>query len=123
MTAVIADADADISTTPPADDLATLKVVGVRHYGRWIASVIVAVLLAQLIHGAATNDALDWATFADYVFDQTILDAVVMTLKLTFLAALFGFAGGIVLAGCASRAAPCSEPSAGRTSGSSGRCH
>jgi len=99
VTAVIATHDQLAPATPPDDDLATLKVVGVRHYGRWIASLVVAVLLIQLIHGAATNKALDWTTFADYVFDQTILDAVVMTLKLTFLAALFGFAGGIVLAG------------------------
>lgn len=87
-----------LADAEPVDELASLKVVGVRHYGRWISSAIVAVLLAQLIHAAATNKALEWSTFAEYVFDPTILDAVVMTLKLTFLAAFFGFIGGIVLA-------------------------
>jgi polar amino acid transport system permease protein len=89
---------ADPATAPPPDELASLKVVGVRHYGRWVASVVVAVLLAQLIHAGVTNKALDWPTFRKFVFDPTILDAIVITLKLTFLAALFGFLGGIVLA-------------------------
>jgi polar amino acid transport system permease protein len=80
------------------DELASLEVVGVRHWGRWIASVVVAVLLAQLIHAGITNRALEWSVFREYVFDPTILDAIAITLKLTFLAALFGFIGGIVLA-------------------------
>ena len=98
MTATL-PATAEAPSPPVGDDeLATLKVVGVRHYGRWIASAVVAVLLAQLIHAGVTNPALEWSVFREYVFDPTILDAVVITLKLTFLAACFGFIGGIILA-------------------------
>ena len=94
MTATL-PATAEAPSPPVGDDeLATLKVVGVRHYGRWIASAVVAVLLAQLIHAGVTNPALEWSVFREYVFDPTILDAVVITLKLTFLAACFGFIGG-----------------------------
>jgi polar amino acid transport system permease protein len=85
--------------TTALDELSQLPVVPVRHYGRWFASAVVAVLLAQLIHAAVTNKKLEWNVFFDYVFDPTILRAIVITLKLTALAAIFGFAGGIVLAG------------------------
>ncbi len=99
MTATVADVvGAGPAATSDDEELASLKVVSARHYGRWIASAIVALLLAQLVHAAVTNSALEWSTFKEYVFDPTILDAVVVTLKLTFLAAFFGFAGGIVLA-------------------------
>jgi polar amino acid transport system permease protein len=91
-------AHTDAPAINAADDLASLKVVGVRHVGRWVSSAVVAVLLAQLLHAAATNKALEWKVFAKYVFDSTILNAVLMTLELTFLAAVFGFVGGVVLA-------------------------
>lgn len=94
----VATSAREVGTRITGDELEALKVVGVRHYGRWVVSAIVAVLLAQLIHAGVTNKALDWHTFGRYVFDPSIIDAVLVTLKLTALAAVFGFVGGIVLA-------------------------
>ncbi|WP_241827080.1 amino acid ABC transporter permease [Streptomyces graminilatus] len=84
---------------PPApDDLATLKVVPVRHYARWAATGTVIVLVAQFAHGLFTNPVWEWGVFRDYVLSETIVQAVGVTLQLTAYAAVLGFLFGTVLA-------------------------
>ncbi|MFI8189360.1 amino acid ABC transporter permease [Streptomyces sp. NPDC085946] len=87
------------ATAPPAgQDPAALKVVPVRHYARWAAAVAVAVLIAQFVHGLATNPVWEWGVFADYVLSETIVQAVWVTLQLTAYATVLGFLLGTVLA-------------------------
>lgn len=84
---------------PPApDDPATLKVVPARHYARWTAAVAVVVLVAQFVHGLATNPVWEWGVFRDYVLSETIVQAVWVTLQLTAYATVLGFLLGIVVA-------------------------
>ena len=90
-------------SSPPRDgtgsvDLSGLTVVPVRRPWRWVATAAAAVLAAQLAHGLATNPGWDWATFAGYFFERTIMEALLVTLGLTFAGAVLGFLGGIVLA-------------------------
>jgi polar amino acid transport system permease protein len=75
-----------------------LTVVAARHPGRWISAVIVLVLVAQLIHGLATNPGWDWGTFGGYFLEKSVLQALLVTLELTVAGAVLGFLGGIVLA-------------------------
>ncbi|MEJ2858481.1 MULTISPECIES: amino acid ABC transporter permease [unclassified Saccharothrix] len=82
----------------PDEDLSTLKVVPARHPWRWVGVVVVFVLLAQFIHGLATNPGWDWPTFLQYFTAQSILRAVGVTLELTLYGTAIGFALGIVLA-------------------------
>lgn len=85
--------------TPPAkDDLASLKVVPARHYARWAAAVAVIVVVAQFVHGLATNPVWEWGVFSDYVLSETIVQAVWVTLQLTAYATVLGFLLGTVLA-------------------------
>ncbi|MEU6371005.1 amino acid ABC transporter permease [Streptomyces sp. NPDC046931] len=83
---------------PVPDDPATLKVVAVRHYARWAAAVAVTVLVAQFVHGPATNPVWEWGVFRDYVLSETIVQAVWVTLQLTAYATVLGFLLGTVLA-------------------------
>jgi len=86
---------------PPVDDAPRgdeLTVVAARHPWRWISTAIVLVLLAQLIHGLATNPGWDWATFGGYFLEKSIMHALLVTLELTVAGAVLGFLGGIVLA-------------------------
>ncbi|WP_328504604.1 amino acid ABC transporter permease [Streptomyces sp. NBC_00457] len=84
---------------PPApDDPASLKVVPARHYARWAAAVAVIVLVAQFVHGLATNPVWEWGVFSDYVFSETIVQAVWVTLQLTAYATVLGFLLGTVVA-------------------------
>ncbi|MFI9817878.1 amino acid ABC transporter permease [Saccharothrix variisporea] len=82
----------------PDEDLSTLKVVPARHPWRWVGVVVVFVLLAQFIHGLATNPGWDWPTFLQYFTAPSILRAVGVTLELTLYGTAIGFALGIVLA-------------------------
>ncbi|WP_245601729.1 amino acid ABC transporter permease [Hamadaea tsunoensis] len=75
-----------------------LVVVPARHPWRWVAGAAVLVLLAQFVHGLATNPGWEWQTFAGYFFEKSIMDALLITLELTFAGAVLGFAGGVVLA-------------------------
>ncbi len=88
-------------TSPPPprpEDPASLKVVPVRHYARWVAAATVAVLVAQFAHGLATNPVWEWGVFGDYVLSETIVQAVGVTLQLTAYATVLGFLLGTVLA-------------------------
>lgn len=95
--------DPPLDTTTPRpvpadDDLASLKVVPVRHPWRWAAVVATAVLLAQFVHGLVTNAGWEWEVFAEFFTADVILRAVWVTLQLTFYGTALGFALGIVLA-------------------------
>ncbi|MEV5431801.1 amino acid ABC transporter permease [Streptomyces sp. NPDC052701] len=79
-------------------DPASLKVVPVRHRARWAAAAAVTVLVAQFVHGLATNPVWEWGVFSDYVLSETIVQAVWVTLQLTAYATVLGFLLGTVLA-------------------------
>ncbi|MFI1353643.1 amino acid ABC transporter permease [Streptomyces sp. NPDC020898] len=83
---------------PRPEDPASLKVIPVRHYARWVAAAAVAVLVAQFAHGLATNPVWEWGVFGDYVLSETIVQAVGVTLQLTAYATVLGFLLGTVLA-------------------------
>ncbi|MEU7527505.1 amino acid ABC transporter permease [Saccharothrix sp. NPDC042600] len=80
------------------DDLSRLKVVPARHPWRWVGVVVVFVLVAQFVHGLATNPGWDWPTFFQYFTAPSILRAVGVTLELTLYGTAIGFALGVVLA-------------------------
>ncbi|MEV4410400.1 amino acid ABC transporter permease [Catellatospora sp. NPDC049609] len=91
------------SAGPPQDEAAgagqpALTVVPARHPWRWVATAAAAVLAAQFAHGLATNPGWDWPTFAGYFFEKSVMQALLVTLQLTFAGAALGFLGGIVLA-------------------------
>ncbi|WEV30027.1 amino acid ABC transporter permease [Streptomyces sp. 71268] len=90
----------DLAPHKEADpgDLAALRVVPTRHYGRWAAAVAVLVLTAQFAHGLITNPVWEWEVFRAYVLSETIVSAVGLTLQLTAYATVLGFALGTVLA-------------------------
>ena len=79
----------------PPDEI---EAVPVRHYGRWVAAAIVALIAASLIRSAVTNDRFEWNVVGDYLFDSRILDGLRITLELTVLAMLIGIVLGVILA-------------------------
>jgi polar amino acid transport system permease protein len=79
----------------PPDEI---RAVPVRHPGRWVAAFIVGVILLALIRSAATNDRFEWDVVGEYLFDDRVLEGVVITLELTVLAMAIGIVLGVLLA-------------------------
>jgi len=69
-----------------------------RRPGRLVAAVIVIVLLALFIYGAATNSAYDWSAVGKYLFDVRVEKAAMITLLLTVYAMTAAIILGIALA-------------------------
>ncbi|MFE4171724.1 amino acid ABC transporter permease [Streptomyces sp. NPDC056909] len=86
------------ASAPGTEDLAALKVVPARHYWRWVAGAAALVVVAQFVHGLATNPGWDWETFFLYLSTDSVLRAVWVTLQLTAYGTALGFALGVVLA-------------------------
>jgi len=85
----------DIARPEPPDEI---KAVPVRHPGRWIAAVVVAILIVAVIHSIATNPRFEWGTVGHYLFSSRLLNGLVLTIELTVVAMAIGIILGIILA-------------------------
>ncbi|MCI4063924.1 amino acid ABC transporter permease [Micromonospora sp. R77] len=75
-----------------------VRVVPVRHYGRWLTALLVVGLSALFLRALLTSPNLEPGTIAHYLFKDYVLDGVVTTLWLTLLAMVFGTVGGVLIA-------------------------
>jgi len=90
-------------STRPAD----IKAVPVRHPGRWVAMVVIGVLVAMFVHGAffvhvhrgtLRQNRIPWDIVRKYLFSSNLLHGAVLTIELTAIAMAIGIAGGVLLA-------------------------
>ncbi len=91
-------AEPEVPGVSPAAQPADIKAVPVRHPGRWVASVVVAVLAAMFVHGLVTEQGYHWDVIGQYFFSRRVLDGLMLTIELTVIAMAIGIALGIVLA-------------------------
>nr|WP_042453436.1 amino acid ABC transporter permease [Streptacidiphilus jiangxiensis] len=75
-----------------------IRAVPVRHPGRWVAVVVIAVLAAMLGHLMVTSSVLHWDVVGQIFTYPTVLAGVGRTLELTALAMVIGIVGGVLLA-------------------------
>ncbi|MEU5089332.1 amino acid ABC transporter permease [Streptomyces sp. NPDC021356] len=95
--AAVSLAEAPPAATTPSP-LPTLRIRPARRPGRWIATAVVVVLVAQFAHGLVTNPFYQWDRFGYWFLRPTILDGLLVTLEVTALSAVLGLLGGVVLA-------------------------
>ncbi|MEW1828835.1 amino acid ABC transporter permease [Streptomyces sp. NPDC088196] len=86
------------SADAPSKTLTAQRVQPLRRPGRWIITLVVLVVVAQFVHGVATNSFYQWDRFGYWFLRPTILDGLVITLQVAALSAVLGLAGGILLA-------------------------
>lgn len=84
--------------TAPAPPPTAQPVIPLRHPWRWVATAVVLVLVAQAVHGLATNRFYQWDRFGYWFFRPVVLDGLQITLEVTAYSALLGLAVGILLA-------------------------
>jgi len=87
-----------VTDNRPAQDRDIVKAVPVRHPGRWVATVVVIIVLGMFANMLITNPAFQWRFMFQNMFTPAVLNGVRTTLLLTVLAMVIGVALGIVLA-------------------------
>lgn len=75
-----------------------LKIVGKRYYGRWLSALVVLLCIVAMAHSMINNPRFEWGVIAENFTAPSILQGVLMTLQLTAISVVLGFAFGTVLA-------------------------
>ena len=86
----------DPSSTPAPPE--QIRAVPVGHPGRWIAAVVIAVLVAMFVHMLVTNPVFQWRFMVENMFAPPVLRGARTTLLMTVLAMALGVLLGIVVA-------------------------
>jgi len=89
---------AGVAAAEPGTEPPPTRVVPVRRYGRWVAAAVLAVVVAQLVVGLATNSNLHWSVIGHQLFTHVVLTGVLRTLELTILAMAIGVVLGTLIA-------------------------
>jgi polar amino acid transport system permease protein len=71
--------------TPERAQPEAITAVPVRHPGRWVATVVLAILAAMFVHMLVTNEAFQWRFMIDNMFRPAVLQGVRTSLTLTVL--------------------------------------
>jgi polar amino acid transport system permease protein len=96
--------------TGPGDDPvnpSTMKIVPVRHPGRWVSGLVILVLTAMLVNtlvfskvvrGTTQESRFQWNDVGRYLFATPVLRGIAVTLELTVIAMAVGIVLGVLLA-------------------------
>jgi polar amino acid transport system permease protein len=87
---------AETSTRPASPE--RIRAVPVRHPGRWVATAVIAVLIAMFVHMLLTNPVFQWGFMFDNMFTPAVLRGARTTLIMTVLAMVAGVLLGIIVA-------------------------
>lgn len=82
----------------PGTEPDPIRAIPLRRPGRWLAAVVVVVLVALFLYGAATNDAFGWDVYRTYLFDVRITEGALRTIELTVLSMVLAVVLGVLLA-------------------------
>ncbi len=75
-----------------------IKAVPVRHPGRWVAAVVVLVLIAMFVHSLVTNPRFEWGVIGQYFLSRRVLEGLEITILLTVVCMAIGIVLGVLLA-------------------------
>jgi polar amino acid transport system permease protein len=87
----------DVDTSPPTSP-AAIDAVPLRHPWRWVAAVVIVILVVLFLYGAATHQAYGWGTYAKYLFDKRVTQGAWNTLQLTVYSMVLAIVLGVILA-------------------------
>ncbi|WP_405408460.1 amino acid ABC transporter permease [Streptomyces decoyicus] len=90
------DVDKSPADAPPPQP-EPIKAIPVRHYGRWVAAVVVLGLIALLGRAFASGN-VNWDAIPQYMFNADILKGLRNTLLITVLSMIIGVVLGVILA-------------------------
>jgi polar amino acid transport system permease protein len=87
-------------SAPPSTDEAyeEIRAVPVRHWGRWVAAILLVLLAAMMIRSMILNPGFQWGVVRQYFAVPLVLSGIRITLTMTVCAMAIGLALGTVLA-------------------------
>lgn len=91
-------ATANDNAGPGSTDPGPLKVVPLRHWGRWVAAALLIVCLGSMAWSLWNRPAVNRHVIGQYLFETLTLRGVLVTLELTAIAMAIGIVGGVLLA-------------------------
>lgn len=94
----IPESPASPAGAPAKTDAVQPRIVPVRRTGQWAAAVAVLLLLAGALNSVIRNDAFQWDVVGDYFTSAAVLRGLGLTLWLTAVVMVLGFALGTLLA-------------------------
>jgi polar amino acid transport system permease protein len=74
------------------------RVVPVRRWGQWLATIVILLVAAMIVQSVSTNPNFEWETVFSYFFDGRILRGLGTTLLLTVIAMVIGSVIGVIMA-------------------------
>lgn len=75
-----------------------VRVIPARYPYRWIGGIVALALCAWALSGIATSPNISWTVVASYLFDNTILEGMRLTVVLALVSLTIGIILGTVLA-------------------------
>jgi polar amino acid transport system permease protein len=92
------DTDTEPSDTPQAGvPYQPIRAIPVRHYGRWVAAVVVLALLGWLGYAFSQGNTL-WSTVGNKLFDHTVVDGAWRTVLISVTSMALGLVLGVLFA-------------------------
>lgn len=91
MSAAQADEPAVLTTDP-------LRIVPVRHWGRWVSALVIVALVVWLLSAIADSNVIQFQYVRRFLFNPSVLEGVRNTIVISVSAQLAGIALGVVLA-------------------------
>jgi polar amino acid transport system permease protein len=86
-------------SSPGAERPGAIDAVPLRHYGRWVAVAVIAVLTLMLLHLLLTNKAFEWSFVAKAMNQRPVIEGLLKgTILVTICSMVVGVVGGVVLA-------------------------
>lgn len=74
------------------------RIVPARHWGQWVIAVILIAVVAGLLVMVIGSRHINWSAIPQYIFDETILDGIELTLLFTVLSMVISIFAGALLA-------------------------
>ncbi len=78
--------------------MTTQKIIPARNWGQRAAALLLIVIVALLVFLVATSRHITWSAIPQYIFDETILDGIRLTILFTVLSMVISIVAGAILA-------------------------
>ncbi len=74
------------------------KIIPARNWGQWVIAVVLIAVVLLLLAMVVTSPHINWPAIPQYIFDETILEGIELTILFTVLSMLISIVAGGLLA-------------------------